>query len=349
VKAANVILEELGGLSEASQALWTVGAGRVELRPAVLPDLADGAVRVRALMSGISRGTEGLVCHGRVPEGERARMRCPFQEGDFPYPVKYGYAMVGRVEAGDSGLIGKRVFSLHPHQSRFDVPAAAALAVPANVTTARAVLAPQMETALNATWDAPARAGDRVAVIGCGVIGLLTAYVCARTKGVEVTAIDINPARAEAARALGLKFASPENAPKDCDLVFHASSTAAGLNLALSLARFEGSVIELSWYGDAKLAVDLGGAFHSQRLTLRTSQVGAVAPARRVRWDHRRRLAKALSLCADPRLDGLVSQSTPFADMPGRMEAILSDPATLCHLIRYQESQCTPSKSATTS
>jgi 2-desacetyl-2-hydroxyethyl bacteriochlorophyllide A dehydrogenase len=319
-------------------ALWTVGKGRVELRPAPLPPLAEGAVRVRALVSAISRGTESLVFHGRVPRSEWLRMRCPFQEGAFPFPVKYGYASVGRVEAGEAGLIGKRVFSLFPHQSLFDVPAETAAPVPASVSTARAALAPQMETALNANWDAPANAGDRVAVVGCGVIGLLTAYVCARTKGVEVTAIDANPARAQTAQAMGLRFASPEDAPKDCDIVFHASGAASGLNLALSMARFEGSVIELSWYGDAPVAVDLGGAFHSQRLTLRASQVGAVAPARRARWSYSRRLARALSLCADPRLDVLVSQSTPFADMPRRMGEILSDPATLCHLIRHQES-----------
>ncbi|MDB5459762.1 MAG: dehydrogenase [Caulobacteraceae bacterium] len=325
-------------MSETAQALWTVGAGRAELRAAALAPLAEGLVRVRALVSGISRGTEGLVFQGRVPPSERTRMRCPFQEGDFPYPVKYGYAMVGRVEAGAADLLGERVFSLHPHQSLFDVPAQAAMPVPAKIPTARAVLAPQMETALNATWDAPPRAGHRIAVVGGGVIGLLSAYLCARTAGAEVTLIDINPARAAAAQALGLRFAAPDAAPTGCDLVFHASSTAAGLNLALGLAGFEGQVIELSWYGDTPVAVDLGGAFHSQRLTLRASQVGAVAPARRARWDYRRRLAKALSLCADPRLDVLVGRSTPFADMPGRMAAILSGPDTLCHLIQYQES-----------
>jgi threonine dehydrogenase-like Zn-dependent dehydrogenase len=337
VSAANVILQGRGGLSETAQALWTVGAGRAELRTAALGPLAEGRVRVRALISGVSRGTEGLVFQGKVPAGERARMRCPFQEGDFPYPVKYGYAMVGQAVAGPADLVGRRVFSLHPHQSLFDVPAEAAVPVPAKIPTARAVLAPQMETALNATWDAPPRAGDRIAVVGGGVIGLLTAYLCARTAAAEVTLIDINPARAGVARALGLRFAAPDAASTGCDLVFHASSTSAGLNLALSLVRFEGQIIELSWYGDTPVAVDLGGAFHSQRLTLRASQVGAVAPARRARWDYRRRLTKALSLCADPRLDVLVASSTPLADMPGRMAAILSDPDTLCHLIQYQE------------
>jgi len=325
-------------LSEQSQALWTVGPGEAELRPAALAPVVEGQLRVRALLSGISRGTEGLVFQGRVPPSEWARMRCPHQEGEFPFPVKYGYAMVGEVEAGHADMVGKRVFALHPHQSRFNLPIDAAIPIPDAIPTERAVLAPQMETALNATWDAAPRVGDRIAVVGGGVIGLLTAYLCARTKGTEVTLIDANPGREALARSLGLEFATPMGPlPEGCDLVFHASGTAAGLNLALSLAGFEATVIELSWFGDKPVAVDLGAAFHSQRLTLRASQVGHVALSRRARWDYRRRLTKALSLCADPRLDALVARRTPFADMPDRFAEILADPETLCHLIQYLE------------
>jgi len=289
------------------------------------------------LVSGVSRGTESLVFHGKVPPGERSRMRCPFQEGEFPYPVKYGYAMVGRVEEGPSSLVSRRVFSLHPHQSRFVLSADAVIPVPDDVATARAALAPQMETALNAVWDSGAGAGDRVAVVGAGVIGALTAYLAARLAQADVTLIDSNPARAELAAALGLAFASPADAPADCDTVFHASGSSAGLNLALSITRFEGQVIELSWFGDTPATVELGGAFHSQRLTLRASQVGSVAPSHRAEWSHRRRLETALSLCADPRLDVLVADETPFADIPHRFDEILAAPNTLCHLIRYPE------------
>ena len=312
-----------------SQALWTVSPGHAELRAAALGSPAQGYIRVRALLSGISKGTESLVFKGAVPQSEWERMRCPFQEGAFPFPVKYGYAMVG--ETG-----GRRVFSLHPHQSLFDIPADAAVPVPQDIPSPRAVLAPQMETALNASWDAEVRAGQRIAVVGGGVIGLLTAYVCARA-GADVTVVDVNPNRASPARALHLGFAAPDDAPAGCDTVFHASATAAGLNLSLSLARFEGTVIELSWYGEAPVSANLGGAFHSQRLTLKASQVGSVAPGRRAEYDYRRRLIEALSLCADPRLDALVQQRTPFAEMPSRMGDILADPDTLCHLIQYPE------------
>ncbi len=323
-------------MSGSARALWTVGPGRAELRPTTIAPPTDGEARVRALMSGLSRGTERLVFQGQVPMSEWSRMRCPFQEGEFPFPVKYGYAMVGQVEAGAADLIGRRVFILHPHQSLFNIPAEAAIPVPDDIPTPRAVLAPQMETALNATWDAEPRAGDRIAVVGAGVIGLLTGHLCAKLGGV-VTEIDINPARAGPARALGLDFTAPHQGATGYDLVFHASATSAGLNLALSLAKFEAVVIELSWYGDKPVTVDLGGAFHSQRLTLKASQVGHVAPSRRAAWDYRRRLTEALSLCADPRLDALIQSRTPFAAIPPRLGAILDDPDTLCHLISYQE------------
>ena len=317
-----------------AQALWTVGPGQAELRPVELGPLAAGQARVRALVSGISRGTESLVFHGRVPPSEWERMRAPFQEGAFPYPVKYGYAMVGAVEDGPAPLLGRRVFCLYPHQSVFDVDPAALTPVPDAIPSERAVLSPQMETALNANWDGGVREGQTIAVVGGGVIGLLTAYLAARA-GAAVTLVDVNCKRSNLAVSLGLAFAEPDDAPQGCDTVFHASGTADGLNLSLRLCRFEGQVIELSWFGDKTVPVQLGGAFHSQRLTIKASQVGAVAPSRRGEVSYAKRIAKALSLCADPRLDALVRTGTPLAEMPSRMGAILGDPDTLCHLIRY--------------
>jgi 2-desacetyl-2-hydroxyethyl bacteriochlorophyllide A dehydrogenase len=318
------------------KALWITGPGQAELRPASLPPLDVTMLHVKALNSGISRGTESLVFHGKVPKSEWARMRCPFQEGEFPFPVKYGYAMAGRVEDGPAERIGERVFCLYPHQSRFAIPAASAIPIPDAVSDQRAVLAAQMETAMNATWDAAPRVGDRIAIIGGGVAGCLLAYLCSRLPGTEVTLIDINPARRETATTLGVGFVTPsEPGPTGCDLVFHTSGSAAGLQLALSLAGFEAAIVEVSWYGSQPVAVELGGAFHSQRLTIVSSQVGSVSPARRARWDYRRRLAKALSLCADSALDVLVADSTPFSDIPARLPDILGAPGALCHLIQY--------------
>jgi hypothetical protein len=324
------------GLDHGARALWFVAAERAEIRPASVPSRQANDLRLRGLVSGISRGTESLVFRGEVPESERERMRCPFQEGEFPFPVKYGYSMVALVEEGPPDLAGARIFCMHPHQTRFALPAAAAIVIPTEIPTERAVLAAQMETALNATWDAAPRIGDRIAVIGAGVIGCLAGYLFASIPGTSVTLIDRDEGRQVIAGSLGLRFATVSSElVGDCDLVLHASGNPEGLDLALSLAGFEADVLELSWYGRSKVTVSLGGPFHSQRLSLRSSQVGAVAPARRARWDSRRRLALALALCRDPRLDILVKDETSFEETPAALPKLLGQPGALFHLIRY--------------
>jgi threonine dehydrogenase-like Zn-dependent dehydrogenase len=311
------------------RAFWVTGPGRVEVRDEVV-EARPGLVLVEAEVSGISRGTEALVLRGGVPEGERARMRCPLQAGEFPFPVKYGYAAVGRLAGG------ARVFVLHPHQDRFAVPEAMAVPVPDGVPPARAVLAANMETALNVVWDGRAAPCDRIAVVGAGVVGCLAAWLCARLPGAEVTLVDVNPGRAAVAAALGVRFVLPGAVPEGCDLVIHASASAAGLGTALAAAGPEAVVVEASWYGDREVALPLGGAVHSRRLRIVGSQVGEVPPARRARWTHRRRLEAALGLLADPVLDVLISGETAFGELAGRYGAILDDPGTLCHLIRYR-------------
>src|SRR5262249_4368406 len=277
-------------------ALWYVGPGRAELREETVAAPKPGEGQVRSLFGAVSRGTERLIHAGRVPASEYDRMRAPLMAGTFPFPVKYGYATVGTVEAGAAELRKRVVFSLHPHQSLFTLPAEAVLPVPEQVPPQRAVLAANMETAVNAVWDGAPGPADRVAVVGGGVVGLLVGYLCGRLPGAEVTVIDVVPARAELARAVGARFAVPDAAPYDCDLVFHASGKGEGLRLALTLAGDEASIIELSWYGSADISVSLGAAFHSRRLRLVSSQVGKVAPSRRPRWIPERRLAAALAL-----------------------------------------------------
>jgi hypothetical protein len=318
------------------EALWYVGAGHAEIRDEPLVGPGPGEVRIRALHSAISRGTERLVLAGRVPPSEFERMRAPFMAGTFPFPVKYGYAMVGRVERGPAVLQGRAVFVLHPHQSVFAVPAEAAVPVPDGVPPPRAVLAANMETALNAMWDAAPAPTDRIAVVGAGVVGALVAYLCGRLPGAQVTMVDVEPSRAELARALGVSFAAPGAAPGDCDLVVHASGTAAGLATALGLAGEEATVLELSWYGADEVAVPLGAAFHSRRLKLVSSQVGRVAPSHRARWTHLRRLTAALDLLADPRLDALIAPAIKFQDLSARLPDILEPKSgVLCQLVTY--------------
>jgi NADPH:quinone reductase-like Zn-dependent oxidoreductase len=318
-----------------AQALWYVAPGKAEIRSEPLAPAGD-TVRMRAVASALSRGTERLVFSGLVPVSEYERMRAPFMSGAFPFPVKYGYAMVGRVDEGPADLKGRLCFALYPHQTVFNLPAENIALLPDGLPPERAVLAANMETALNATWDGDAERAGRIAVVGAGVLGLLVARLCARMPGKTVTVVDIEPSRAAVAEKLGAAFATPDAAPANCDLVFHTSASEAGLATALRLAAFEATVLELSWYGAREIRVPLGGAFHSQRLKLVSSQVGHVAPSRRATWTHQRRLEEALRLLEDPALDALLAPPIAFADLPKKLPEIL-EPASgvLCQLIRY--------------
>ena len=297
-----------------------------------------GQVLVRAAFSGISRGTEALVFNGEVPPSQYGVMRAPFQAGEFPGPVKYGYASVGEVqpEGAPPDLAGRTVFCLYPHQDLYRVPAADVTPVPDDVPPGRAVLAANMETAVNVVWDARPAAGDRIVVIGAGVVGLLVAWLCRQVPGTAVTAVDVNPERASAARALGVAFRTAPETRAAADVVVHASGQPDGLRVALGIAGVEGTIVEASWYGSRSVPLPLGEAFHSRRLTLRSSQVGRVPPDRAARWSRARRLRLALALLRSPALDALVSGESDFADLPAVMARLSRDPrAALCHRIRY--------------
>jgi 2-desacetyl-2-hydroxyethyl bacteriochlorophyllide A dehydrogenase len=322
---------------EVARAFWLAAPGRGEIRTAPLPAAGPDDVLVRAQASAISRGTESLVFTGRVPPSEYQQMRCPFQEGDFPGPVKYGYASVGIVEAGPAALRGRRVFCLYPHQDLYVVPASAVVPVPDDVPDERATLAANMETAVNAMWDAGPRLGDRIAIIGAGVVGCFIASLAAKLPGTRVELIDIDPRRATVAAALGCRFVTPDAASGDCDIVFHSSASEAGLATALRLSGFEAKLIELSWYGNKPVAVPLGEAFHQRRLQLISSQVGAVAHARRARRTHRERLALALALLADPVYDQLITGHCTLDTLPQRMAQLAAAPdGALAEIVHYR-------------
>jgi threonine dehydrogenase-like Zn-dependent dehydrogenase len=293
-------------------------------------------VLVRALYSGVSRGTEALVFRGEVPPSQYEAMRAPFQEGRFPAPVKYGYSSVGEVIEGPDALVGRAVFCLHPHQDVYRVPAAAVTPLPDGLPPARAVLAANMETALNGVWDARPGPGDRVVVVGAGVVGMMAAWLCSRLPVTDVLVYDVDRRRADPAKALGLSFTHEDPSGADADLVIHASGQKAGLRSALAAAGMEATVLELSWYGTHTVTLPLGEAFHSRRLTLKSSQVGRLPPERVARWDHRRRMEKALELLLDPALDALISGESPFEDLPRVMSELSQDgTGALCHRIRY--------------
>lgn len=325
--------------AQTPRALWYEGPGRAALRPADLAAPEADEARIATLWSALSRGTERLVFEGRVPAAEFGRMRAPLQEGQFPFPVKYGYCAVGRVEAGPDEWLGRTVFALHPHQDRFVAPVSLLAAVPDAVPARRASLAANMETALNALWDSGAGPGDRIAVVGAGVVGLLVSCLAARLPGAEVTVVDLLPERARIAESFGARFALPEqaaDAAADADVVFHTSAHPAGLATALTLGGLEATIVEMSWYGAGDVGAPLGEAFHSRRLKLVSSQVGQVSPSRRPRWTHGRRLARALDLLADDRLDALIDAEVAFADLPAALPRILSPRAGgLATVVRY--------------
>ena len=327
---------EMTTFSAEARAFWVAEPGRGEIRTEGIEAPAANEALVRTLYSGISRGTETLVFKGKVPRSEYQRMRAPFQSGDFPAPVTYGYCNVGVVEQGPAELVGRRVFCLYPHQTHYVVPAAALRVLPDDVPPARAVLAANLETAVNALWDAAPRIGDRVAVVGAGTVGCLVAWLAARIAGSEVELIDVDERKRAAARALGVPFRTPAAARRDADVVVHTSATAAGLAAALELAAFEATVTELSWYGDESPAVPLGGAFHSRRLTLKSSQVGAIAAAQRSRWSHARRMELVMRLLAFAELDTLVTGESPFEELPAVLARLATSPGyTLTHRIVY--------------
>jgi threonine dehydrogenase-like Zn-dependent dehydrogenase len=322
--------------SAAARAFWLSEPGVGEIRSATVPPPGPGEVLVRTVRSGVSRGTETLVFRGGVPESQYAAMRAPFQEGEFPGPLKYGYLSVGVVDAGPTTLLGRTVFCLYPHQTAYVVPASAVTVVPDVVPVSRAVLAGTVETAVNAMWDAAPLIGDWVTVVGAGMVGCCVARLLARVPGVAVTLVDVDESRSAIAGALGVDFATPDAASGNRDLVVHASATGAGLQRSLDLLGPEGTVIDLSWYGDTEVALSLGGAFHSGRLTIRASQVGMVSPARRGRRTMADRLELALDLLRDSAFDALISGSSTFEELPAVLSRLAAGtlPA-LCHTITY--------------
>jgi len=323
-------------MAEPARAFWVRAPGAGEIRSEALPEPGPDEVLVRTLRTGISRGTEALVFRGEVPTSQYAVMRAPFQAGDFPGPVKYGYLNVGVVEAGPADLVGRTVFCLFPHQTAYVVPARAVTPVPDAVPPERAVLAGTVETAVNALWDAVPLVGDRVTVVGAGMVGCCVAALLGRFPGAAVQLVDVDPARAEIAAALGVEFATPAEAAGGRDLVIHASATAAGLQRSLELLAPEATVVELSWYGDREVRLSLGESFHSGRLTIRASQVGRIPPARRASRDFADRMALALDLLADPVFDALLTGQSPFEELPSVMGDLASGARPgLAHVITY--------------
>lgn len=322
-----------------STALWYETKQKLTFRTELLCPVTERDVLLKCLWSGVSRGTERLVFEGSVPTSEWDRMRCPHQRGTFGFPVKYGYGFVGQIMNPDLPECEKYAFCLHPHQTHVIVPRNAIHILPQGLPPRRAVLTANMETALNVVWDAQVSAGDRILVVGAGVVGLLIAWLAAQMPGTDVTICDLDSSKRTIAESLELKFCTPETAPRLCDATINASASEDGLQLALQSAGLEARVVEASWFGNRDVSVPLGGAFHSQRLQIISSQVGHVAPTRRARWTYARRMSKAISLLSDPALDNLITHEIDFTNAPAQLPPLFNDPTALGIALRYPTSQ----------
>lgn len=317
-------------------AYWTVGPEQGELRWENLPSLGPGEALVRTLYSGISKGTELVVHNARVPQCVAEEMAAPHQAGSFPGPVKFGYLSVGVVEAGPAEWMGKTVFCLYPHQDRYVVPVESLTVVPDGVPARRAVLTGTVETAVNGLWEAGPRLGDRVAVIGAGLVGGMVAKLLSGFPLGRLQLIDVDPDKRSFAETLGVDFSHPDDALPDCDIVIHCSASQAGLERSLQLVGDEGDIIEMSWYADRTVTLPLGQDFHARRLSIRASQVGVVARARRHRRTTADRLQLAAALLADPAFDVFLTGASSFAELPDVVQRLSAGNLdALCHVIEY--------------
>jgi threonine dehydrogenase-like Zn-dependent dehydrogenase len=328
-------------------AYWTTAREHGELRAEEVPAPGPGEALVRALYSGISKGTEMVVHAGAVPPRVAEEMRAPHQEGKFPGPVKFGYLSVGVVEEGPEEWTGQRVFCLNPHQDLYVVPVTSLTRIPDDVPSRRAVLTGTVETAVNALWEAGPRLGDRIAVVGAGLVGGMVATLLRTFPLQRLQLVDLDPGRKQLAETLGVDFAHPDDALADCDIVFHCSASQAGLARSLQLAGDEGEVIEMSWYANREVTVPLGEDFHARRLSIRASQVGMVSRARRHRRTNADRLDLSVSLLKDPVFDAFLTGSSPFEDLPKVVQSLADGSLeALCHVVEYPSGAPEPAPAA---
>jgi 2-desacetyl-2-hydroxyethyl bacteriochlorophyllide A dehydrogenase len=303
-------------------AVWFPRARTVEIREEPIGDPGPGELRVRAVISALSHGTERLVYRGEVDPG--LALDLPTLAGGYGFPVKFGYASVGRVVAAGPHVgsigVGDLVFALHPHQVEYVVAASLAHRLPAGVSPEAGVFLANLDTALNVTLDAKAKPGDSVVIFGQGVVGLLLTQLLSRA-GVRVIAVEPASGRAAMSARCGanavlrpadLALVRSMTGGRGADLAIEASGNPGALQQAIDSVADEGTIVVCSWYGEKRVTLDLGGRFHRGRLRIVSSQVGGIDPSLAPRWDRPRRLAYATQLLSDLRLAELITHRFPF-------------------------------------
>jgi 2-desacetyl-2-hydroxyethyl bacteriochlorophyllide A dehydrogenase len=301
------------------RSLYFTAPHTIDVREEPLPALAAGQVLAQTLCSAISPGTEMLVYRGQVPTEMAVDETIAALGGQFRFPLKYGYSAVGRVlELGpgvDSAWQGRTVFAFNPHESHVIADIAQLFPLPDDVDAETALFLPNMETAVNFLLDGAPLIGERVAVLGQGVVGLLTTALLARCPLANLTTFDHYPLRRETSLALGAHVSlSPESSPAlQADLTYELSGSPAALDAAIALTGFDGRIVVGSWYGQKRAALDLGGRFHRSRIRLISSQVSTLTPALSGRWDKARRLQVAWAMLRAVRPGRLITHRVPLA------------------------------------
>ena len=245
-----------------------------------ISSINSNEIVVKTLFSGISYGTEKLVYSGKVPKSQRNLMKCPYQEGDFGNDIKYGYINVGKVVDGDKSYLGNNIFSLYPHQDFYKIPSNEALIIPNKIPLSRCLLIPNLETAINAVWDTLPSAGDRILVIGAGIVGLLTAYLINKIPGVNLFIVDKDPSKRKITKKLGINFLDAIPKKFDARFIYECTGDHRILNSLKNNITVNSTICVLSWYGDKKSDIALGENFFSKRAKLIMSQVSKISPAR---------------------------------------------------------------------
>ncbi|WP_047865203.1 zinc-dependent alcohol dehydrogenase [Rubrobacter aplysinae] len=337
-----------------ARSLWFTAPRRAELRNETVPAPGEAEVRVRAAASAPSGGTEMLVYRGEAPAD--AALDLPTLEGSFGFPIKYGYALSGRIEElgekVEGMAVGDPVFVHHPHQSRLTVPASYVVPLPTGIDPSIGVFAANLETAVNIVHDSPLKLGETALVFGQGVVGLLVAQLLRLAGAGAVLTVDPLESRRRLALALGADGALTPGeglveevlaatGGRGADVAVEASGAGEALQDAVEAVAVEGTVVVASWYGTKPVDLSLGQNFHRGRVTLRSSQVGMLNPALSPRWDHARRTRTVVEFLEDPRLrlGALVSHRVPFERAPDAYRLIEDRPAGLAQVLLTYEGE----------
>ena len=296
--------------------LWFLGANQFSIREETLRSPSTPYCVVKSICSGISQGTEQLVYSEAVPESIQHQMRCPYMGGDFPFPIKYGYSLVGEVVEGPENIVGRNVHMLHPHQDYGCVHPRDIYLLDDGILPEKAILASNMETAVNAVWDSQVTLGDRVLVVGFGNVGSLVARILSLSMGVEMFVTDTSALKRSMAQKMGFNVCEISQLKEEFDISFNVSASADGLQTAIDAVGYEGKIIELSWYGNRAVSLQLGGDFHIQRKTIISSQVSHIPSHRLARWDTIRRKKLVFSLLKQPEFEEHVTHNLRFSELP---------------------------------